>query len=144
MTFSEYRRTLQFDKLSIQEIPLNLIKCQYNFDYERVWLKVCGDYDIKSTPYYHYLLTGKTDKYFELFRGYGRSEVWITNNIIKFNALVDDIKKNGIKNYPEVVDKPIVENRYSKAFEIWEGHRRLSIALFLNIKQKVQLVTLHR
>lgn len=138
-SFAEYRKTLTLIELGIVTIPIISIKCQFNPDFEDVWLKICGDYKIESTPYYHYLTTGSIDKYIELFRGYGRTEGWITQNIIKFKALTEDISKNGIKELPIVLVKPIIHNEHNDEYEVWEGHRRLSIALFNGIQQKVLL-----
>jgi len=143
MSFSEYRRTLKLKTIDICYLDYDKISCQYNPDYENVWLKVCGGYKITDGLYYKQLIEWKDHKkYFELFRGYGRSLNWISNNITNFYLMMKDIDENGFdqkKELPVVLIKPILKNKYNDSYEIWEGHRRLSILKYLDIKQKVQL-----
>ena len=140
MTFSLYRKTLKLKVIKTCHIPLEEIKCQYNPDLFWAWEKVCGkSLLLSTTPYYDYMHYGRLDKYKELMKLYGRGETWIINNILKFQNLIDDIDKNSVKELPVVLDKPIVKNKYNDSFEVWEGHRRLSICLYRGIKQKVKL-----
>lgn len=140
MNFSQYRRTLKLKHIDTLYIDSNLIKCQYNPDLFKHWKAVCGDsMEINSTPYYYYLKYRKTDKYEELMRLYGRSDVWTLNNINKFFALCRSVKKDGVKEFPIVLNKPIIKNPYNNGLEIFEAHRRLSICLYKGIKTKVKL-----
>ncbi len=141
MKFAEHRRKLKLVPVKDVYIPLNKIKIQYNGDLHKAWKKVCGtSYRIDSTPYYYYLKHRRLDKYLELMRLYGRSDTWTTNNIAKFVQLVESIKENGYQGeLPVVLEKPILENDYNNGCEVWEGHRRLSICLYMGIKQKVKL-----
>ena len=147
MNFSKYIKKLDREKriveIETKYIPINTIKCQYNFDRYRHWKAACGEsLDITNGPFWEYLHYKKTDKYVKLFQLYGRSEGWITNNILKFNQLLEDIRNNGYdksKGLPIVMNKPIVNNPYNSGYCIFEGTRRLSICLYLNIKQKVKL-----
>jgi len=140
MKFWQYIRDLSLQQIDVKYIPINEIKCQYNPDRYRHWKYACSEsLDIKNGPFWEYLNYKKTDKYKKLFRGYGRDEVWITKNIKAFQELVEDISQNGVKELPMVLEKPIINNPYNDSFEIFEGHRRLSICLYLGIKQEVKL-----
>lgn len=143
MNFSQYRKTLKFKTISIKYIPIEKIKCQYNPDLVHHWRKVCGDsFSIKSGPFWEYLSYRKTDKYKKLFKLYGRNDIWITNNILKFQGMYETIRKNGFdenKELPVVLEKPVVSNCYNDSYEVYEGHRRLSICLYLGTKQRVRL-----
>ncbi len=141
MKFSKYRKTLKLRHVNTCHIPYEQIRCQYNPDLFKHWEYVCGDsLKINTTPYYYYLQYRKIDKYKLLFRLYDRSETWITNNIMKFLALIGSIEKNGYQGErPIVLNKPIIKNPYHDQYEVWEGHRRLSICMYKKLKQKVDL-----
>ena len=143
MTFAEYRRTLKLKTIDVCYLDYDKIYCQYNPDYEDIWIDVCGGYKIVDGLYYKQLTKWITHaKYYKLFRGYGRSDKWIERNFAKFFDLYMDIGNNGYdqkKDFPIVLNKPIIKNKYNDSYEIWEGHRRLSILKCLGIKQKVQL-----
>ena len=143
MKFSKYIKKLKLETIDIIHIPIKEIKCQYNPDRYKYWKEACGEsLEIVNSPYWEYLAYKKLDKYNKLFRLYGRSEVWTTNNILKFQAMYNDIAEHGFNNkkdLPIVLDNPVVENKYNNGLEIWEGHRRLAICLYLGIKQKVKL-----
>ncbi len=143
MNFAQYRKTLKLKTIDTLYIDYNTIKVQYNPDLFKYWKKVCGDsMEINSTPYYHYLKYRKIDKYQELMRLYGRPDVWTLNNINKFFALCRSVKKEGVKELPIVLNRPILPNPYNKGISVWEGHRRLSICLYKGIKTKVKLCKL--
>jgi len=138
--FADILKKTRLQLVEIKQIPVANIKCQYNPDRFKFWEKVCGSsLNINTGPFWYYLETGNTCKYFEVFRGYGRSNKWIIRNIIDFNSLIKDVKKNGIRELPLVLKKPLVKNDYNDGYEIFEGHRRLSIALHFNIRQKIKL-----
>lgn len=142
MKYSDYRKTLKLKQVGIEYIDITKIKCQYNPDYEKKWISICGlSYNINSTPYYEYLSTKKDFKYRKLMEAYGRHESWIDQNINKFNSLTKAIKSEILipEYIPQVLISPTIKNKYNDSYEIWEGHRRLSICLFKRIKQKVRL-----
>lgn len=141
MNFSKYRKTLKLEYVDTLYIPLNKIKCQINVDFFKYWKRICGDsMEINSTPYYYYLKYRKIERYQDLMRAYGRSEKWIQRNIEKFFSLIKSISKKGfVGELPIVLEKPIIDNLYNKSYEIFEGHRRLSICLYNGIEQKVNL-----
>jgi hypothetical protein len=143
VNFSQYRKTLKLETIGVKSIPIDKIKCQYNPDMYKHWVKVCGDsFSIESGPYWEYLNYRKTNKYKQLFKLYGRNELWILNNILKFNQLLESVRKDGFdesKGLPVVLETPVVKNKYNKGLEVWEGHRRLSICKYLFIEQRVKL-----
>jgi hypothetical protein len=141
MKFSQLRKTLKLETVKDVYIPLEQIKSQYNTDLHHHWENVCGDsYLINSTPYYDYLANKRLNNYIKLMRLYRRDKTWITNNISKFIQLSESIKEYGYQgDLPVVLEKPIAENPYNDGYEIWEGHRRLSICLFYGIRQEVRL-----
>jgi hypothetical protein len=140
MTFSKYRQSLKLKPVGTIVIPFKDIKCQYNPNLNWAWKRICGEsLNINTSPFYHYLCYNDFDKYQDLFRLYGRNNLWITNNILKFQRLYEDIHENGIKELPVVLTKPIVKNKFNSGIEIWEGTRRLSIAQYLELDQKVIL-----
>ena len=139
MGFAAYRKTLKLKKIKYCTIPIEMIKCQYNPDYENVWSMVSdGSYDIEGSPHYKFL-QGEEDYYIRMHKLYGRNDLWITNKVLRFKSMLDDIEKNGIKEKPIILNRPIQPNVYNSDYEIWEGHHRLAIAKYLNIKPKVKL-----
>jgi len=143
MNFAKYIKTLKLKTVGMVEVPIETISCQYNPDRYKFWREACGEsLDIKNGPFWEYLMYKKLDKYNRLFKLYGRSEVWVTNNILKFQKMYNDISVNGFdekKGFPIILGSPVINNKYSKGHEIFEGHRRLSICLYLGIKQRVKL-----
>ena len=141
INFSKYRKKLKLKKVKTCYIPLSEIKCQYNPNLFRFWDEVCGHtMDLTTTPFYKYLMYKDIDPYKKLFNLYGRPETWITNNIMKFQQMTEEINKNGFCNeLPIVLEKPVIKNKWNDSFEVWEGHRRLSICRYYNIEQKVKL-----
>lgn len=143
MSFNDYLRSKKPELIDTLFIDPNKIKCQYNPDKFRFWAEVCGtSLSIPSSPFFNYLASGDTTKYRKLFRLYGRSEVWITDNIKAFDVMFDSIVKNGFDenfNLPIILKKPAMENPYNNGYEIYEGHRRMTIILFLKLNQRVEL-----
>lgn len=143
MNFSQYIKKLKLKTIDEVYIPIDTIKCQCNSDRYKYWVEACGSsLDIKNGPYWEYLMYKKLDKYKALFRLYGRSELWVTNNILKFQKLYEDISLHGFnekKGLPIVLNKPVIPSDHNCGYEVWEGHRRLSICLYLGRKQKVRL-----
>lgn len=143
MNFSQYIKNIRLKTIDEVYIPIDTIKCQYNFDKYKYWFQACGlSLAIKNGPYWECLMYKKLDKYKELFKLYGRSDTWVTNNILKFQKLYEDISLHGFnekKGLPIVLNKPIVPHRHNCSLECYEGHRRLSICLYLGRKQKVRL-----
>jgi hypothetical protein len=139
MSFSEYRKTVKLKKIKTCIIPLDLISCQYNPDYENVWRGVSGgSYKISSSPHYQFLC-GYEEHYIKMHKGYGRNDLWITNKVLKFRRLAEDIRENGIKERPVVLNKPLVANDFNSGYEAWEAHHRLAIAMFLGVNAEVEL-----
>ncbi len=137
MSFSDKLRSLKIVELRPMEVDYHLIKCQYNPDRWRHWKKVCGNtLSIKKSPHYAFL-NGNHDKYIKMHELYGRNKVWITNKCLKFQSLLEDIEKNGIKDIPTVLKQPVIENPLNKGLEIFEGHHRIAIMQFLGLKPKV-------
>ena len=143
MNFSKHIKKLKLETIAEKYIPIDQIKCQYNSDRYKYWVKACGpSLAIKNGPFWEYLEYKKLEKYIALFRLYGRSDTWVTNNMLKFQRLYEEISLGGFdekKGLPIVLNKPVVPNHHNCSYEIWEGHRRLSICLYLGRKQKVRL-----
>lgn len=143
MIFSKHIKKLKLIHIESKVINLGNVKCQYNPDKYKHWIKVCGDsFTVQSSPFYHFLNAKNTQRYFDLFRLYGRSDVWVSNNILKFQGMYDDILANGFdskKSLPIVLENPIIKNKYNSGYEIYEGHRRITICQYLNINQEVDL-----
>ena len=143
MNFAKYLKTIKLEAIDIKHIPIDKISCQFNHDRYKHWIKTCGNsFSIRSGPYWEYLSTRSTKKYTKLFKLYGRSEVWITNNILKFQIMHGNIANHGFDEecgLPIILEEPVLPNEYNSTYEIWEGHRRLSICLYLGIKQRVKV-----
>ena len=139
MKFTEYRRSLKLKKIKKCLIPLENIQCQYNPDYENAWKMVTdGTYSIKSSPHYQFL-EGYEDAYIRMHKLYGKKDLWIVNKVNKFRGLLESIRNDRIKELPIILDKPIKKNCYNSGFEIYEGHHRLAIAVFLGDSPEVQI-----
>ncbi len=142
MNFAGYKQSLELKQTEYKYISFDKIKCQFNPDVKAYWLGICGGYSIDATPYYHYLNTSSSFKYEQLMKSFGRTVDWIKDDIKKFDILYEDIKAKGFdhkKSIPELLENPVLENKYNDSYEIWEGHRRLSICKFLDIPVKVKV-----
>jgi len=138
MNFSEYRRTLKIEEIGIVNIDYDNIHCQYNPDLINKYLSVADSLKLSDSPHYKFL-KGDEKPYTEMYRGYGRTEQWIDKKITEFSLLIINIIDYGIKEIPEILIKPIISNRYNDSYEIWEGHHRCAIMMFLNLPMKVML-----
>lgn len=143
MNFANYLKRIKLKHIGETYVPIESMRCQYNPDRFKYWDHVCGNsMTIQSSPFWEYLNYKKQDKYYDLFRLYGRTDEWIKNNILKFQVIYESIASKGYKknkDLPVVLLRPIVENEYNNNFEIYEGHRRLTICLYLRLNQKVLL-----
>jgi len=122
------------------EIPLSKLKAQYNPKRVKFWKQLhVGPkeevFNMKYSPHYRFLQAYdenhkileniKTSPYYKMHILYGKTHNWTMDKINKFINNFNDIKKNGIKEEVEV--NKISENEY----EIYEGHHRVSIWLYL-------------
>lgn len=156
MSFAETIRKQQINKICSLKIDKNFIekniRCQYNPDRFELWKRIYtfekerNILYLNYSPHFSFLFWNKAQnmpvqktRYYNLQLQYGRNSSWITNKIMKFQSLVEDVKENGVMNNPVVLTRPIVKNDYNDRFEIYEGHHRLAIAIFLDIECYIDL-----
>lgn len=151
MTFSEYiRNRIKITHIKEQPININDIKCQFNPERFQHWIKAVtsgiNPLCIEASPHYRLLCDiqkGAVDlrktSYYHMFELYGRSDYWIMEKTRKFLGNYEDILKHGVKELPEILDKPIMKNPYNVGYEIWEGHHRMAIISHLGLDCKVSL-----
>lgn len=152
----------QIDKKEFKDVKIHpsFISAQYNPDRFHLWKKTCVNVaddnflHMRYSPHVNFLklfeqhggtLKGQLEgtNYYKMHRNYGKSDDWTKNKIKTFLSIYKDIKSNGIKEPPIILTGPIVKNPYNGSYEIFEGHHRCAIALFLEmpiIKCKLKTV----
>jgi hypothetical protein len=72
--------------------------------------------------------------YYKMHREYGKDKKWTVRKCKTFLQLHDDIKSVRKLTEPvALLTTPIAKNPYTKDFEIYEGHHRTAICLWLNM-----------
>jgi len=113
------------------------LKAQYNPERFHMWKSLHNgpkgeELNMLYSPHYRFL-RGHEEAYWKLQRMYGRNNKWIKTKIKKFVGVFENIKKEGFIENLFALEMPLVVNNYNEGFEIYEGHHRVSIALFLGL-----------
>lgn len=146
--FSRLIKKVNTDDYVELDIDINEIKAQYNPDRFNYWKYLHEGpenevLNMKYSPHYRFLKQymdqnglinkmGKTS-YYKLQQLYGRKDKWIMKKISNFIALYHSVSYEGIRKKIIVLNEPLVDNRYNKSFELFEGHHRLSCGLVLGM-----------
>jgi hypothetical protein len=80
------------------------------------------------------LATIDSSPYGKMQKRYGHILNEIENRAKRLFALYEDIKINGLKERPEIMIQPLLQNDYNDSYEIYEGHHRLACCYVLNQK----------
>lgn len=135
MRFRQLVRTVDTNNYYECMIDPNKLKAQYNPERFHMWISLHNgpkgkEFDMKYSPHYR-LLRGHTEAYRKLQNYYGRNDKWINNKIIKFIDIYESIQEKGFIENVSALEIPLVQNKYNKGPEIYEGHHRVAIALVL-------------
>ena len=87
------------------------------------------------SPHLKLLNNHNDDSYFRLQKMFGRNKKWIAAKIEKFYGVCKSIKEEGILSSVQVLETPLVSNNFNSGYEIYEGHHRVSCAIYLGMKQ---------
>lgn len=136
------QRVKAVNKTKIYEMKINPIelKAQYNPERFHLWRSLHTGpkkevLNMMYSPHYKFLCDRTDDTYRRLQRLYGRKNKWINAKIKKFLTTYESIKENGFIEKVEILETPIVENPFNSSYEIFEGHHRVSCALFLEFRK---------
>jgi len=137
MKFRQLVKTVDTSRYYFQMIEIEKLKAQYNPERFHIWIGLHDgpkgkEFDMKHSPHYRFL-NGNKEPYWELQKKFGRKPKWIENKISKFLGVLESVKKNGFIENVSALETPLVSNKYNKGLEIWEGHHRVAIALFLKM-----------
>jgi len=137
MNFRQLVRTVDTKKYYFQMIEPEKLKAQYNPERFHMWKSLHNgpkgeELNMLYSPHYRFL-RGHEEAYWKLQRMYGRNNKWIKTKIKKFVGVFENIKKEGFIENLFALEMPLVVNNYNEGFEIYEGHHRVSIALFLGL-----------
>lgn len=148
MNFRQLVKTVDTTNFYIKELNPVDLKAQYNPERFHMWksLHTANNKDYLNmlySPHLKFLNDNNDDTYFRLQRLFGRNKKWIDEKIKKFLGVCQSIKEVGITDNIMVIQRPIVDNKFNTGYEIFEGHHRVSCALYLNIKS-VQCVVIRR
>jgi len=140
MNFRRLVKTVNTKNYKLEMIEPIKLYAQYNPERFNLWesLHLGSKKKVLNmifSPHYRFLVNREDEAYYKLQRMFGRNNKWIRNKTEKFLSVYEDIKQNGFTENLMVLKTPLVKNKYNKGFEIFEGHHRTSIALFLNIKE---------
>jgi hypothetical protein len=104
--------------------------------------------NIRYSPHVRFLefynsgkLSGFTDEeikdtsYYKMHQAYGKSHKWTMNKITKFVGVFEDISKNGMKEPPVILERPMHTNPFNSGYEIYEGHHRVAIQAYLGAEK---------
>ena len=146
MNFKELMKKVDKQKSINIEIETKKLHAQYNPSRFKYWKSLHeGPKDevlnMIHSPHYRFLKNYKeqnikTTSYYKLQKLYGRNDKWIRNKIDEFIIMYENIKTNGYEEDPKVIilRTPLVINDYNYSYEIFEGHHRVAICLFLGMK----------
>jgi len=137
MKFRQLVRTVDTNNYYESMTDPRLLKAQYNPERFHLWKSLHNGpekeaLNMKYSPHYRFL-RGHIEAYWELQRYYGRNNRWIRNKISKFVRVFESISREGFIENISALETPLVKNKYNRGFEIYEGHHRVSIALFLGL-----------
>jgi len=137
MNFRELVRTVDTDRYYLSVIVPERLKAQYNPERFHMWVSLHNgppgeEFNMKYSPHYRFL-KGDEEPYWKLQRMYGRKSKWIKNKIKKFREVYDSILKNGFTENVSALESPLVQNKFNKELEIYEGHHRVAIAIVLDL-----------
>ncbi|MFW9871679.1 MAG: ParB/RepB/Spo0J family partition protein [Candidatus Thorarchaeota archaeon] len=115
-------------------------KAQYNPERFHLWVSLYlgpkgEEFNMLYSPHLRFLNDRNDDSYYKLQKLYGRNHKWIKAKTHKFLSVLNSIEQNGFTEEVEIVEKPLVKNKFNKGFEIFEGHHRIACALYLGIKE---------
>lgn len=139
MNFRQFVKTVDTSNYYEDEVELSKIKAQYNPERFHLWKSLHKGPEMEAlnmlySPHYRFLKDRSDKAYHRLQRLYGRNDRWIKAKIEKFLGVLESIRKNGFTEKLVLVEKPLIENKYNKGFEIFEGHHRDACALILGMK----------
>lgn len=140
MKFRQLVKTVDKTDSYIAMVEPEVLKAQYNPERFHLWksLHKGQDKDVLNmmfSPHYRYLKNRKDKSYYQLQRYFGRNDKWIKNKIQIFLLVLKSIENEGFKGNVEILEKSLVDNIHNDDFEIFEGHHRVSCALFLKLKK---------
>jgi hypothetical protein len=148
---ASFTSNMKIEKMDTCVMNIHYIKVQYNPSRFRA-LFVNSDItnyeplEIAGLPHTllleHYKEFGRTKTlsivttllYGKMQKRYGHILQEIEKRASKFIDLYEDIKINGINERPDIMREPLIENKYNKSYEIYEGHHRLACCHALNMK----------
>lgn len=155
MSYCNKLKKLKFYKEKEIVLHPRDLSAQYNPDRFNLWKKACEGVkderylDLKFSPHVHFLTIYSSGSlleniyktpYYKMHKLYGKNDDWIKNKIKSFLSIYEDVKHSGIKEPPTILKSPIEINPYNSSYEIYEGHHRCSIAYFLDIDIKCEVI----
>ena len=140
MNFRRLVKTVNTKNYKIEMIEPIKLHAQYNPERFHLWESLhIGPkkkvLNMMFSPHYKFLVNRDDDSYYKLQKMFGRKNNWIKNKTEKFLSVYEDIKQNGFTENLMILKTPLVKNKHNNSFEIFEGHHRTSIALFLKIEK---------
>lgn len=128
-----------------KSIECDLISAQYNPSRFKYWASSCDCnildcLNMTHSPHVKLLLDYKirgkkiwddisSSNYFLMQKRYGKSEKWTRNKISSFIELFDSVQDVGVREMPIILPTPLVDNKYNKGYEIFEGHHRIACCI---------------
>ena len=152
ISFSSYLKTIEIVDMGEFIVPIYKIYAQYNYDRFNKWKSLFNDsdkdiLDMKISPHYDFLKSYEKmgeninilkSRYYKMHLMYGKNKKWIKNKIINFINLYKYVKNGNNIDSPIILEHPIINNPYNRGYEIYEGHHRVAIYLFLN-REKIKV-----
>ena len=146
MTFARYIKSkIEIKTISECYLETDGIFAQYNYDRFKKWKSLYKESErdvlnMRLSPHYEFLkVYEKTNgimdfskyRYYKMHILYGKNRKWINNKIKNFISLYRHVKEGNCVDLPIILTSPISKNPYNSSYEIYEGHHRVAIYLFL-------------
>jgi len=161
MRLSDVIKQTLFTEIDVKTLHPSVLSAQYNPDRFDFYARVHdGDpskiLDISFSPHVRmlkqYQKVGnkifwkqwKKTSYYRMQRLYGRDRSWIKNKMIGFINLLKRIENDADCDMMEILQNPLIKNKYNSSYEIWEGHHRASCFYVLDKKCDCRIIVAKR